>query len=81
MEISSQDLKKLGFKPKLKSANEFEVNVEIERMNYITISIAKTGNHFQFSGLEVEGEKANEVRKKELNLFTMEEIIDFLKRY
>ena len=81
MVISPQDLKRLGFRPKKKSPTEYEVHVEIERMNYISISIIKTGEAFQFSGLEVEGEKANEIRKKELKVFSMEEIINFLKHY
>ena len=81
MEINDKTLKRLGFRPKAKNRNELEVHVEIKKREYISISILKAGDSWMFSGLEVEGEEADRIRKEELTHFDLEEIIDFLNKY
>lgn len=81
MELNEKTLKRLGFRPKGKNRNELEVHVEVNKHEYVSISIFKTGNTWSFSGLEVEGERADEIRKEEFTHYDMEEIIDFLNKY
>ena len=81
MDINDKKLKRLGFRPKAKNRNELEVHVEIKKREYISISILKAGDSWIFSGLEVEGEEADRVRKEELIHFDLEEIVDFLNKY
>jgi len=81
MDINDKTLKRLGFRPKAKNRNELEVHVEIKKREYISISILKAGDSWIFSGLEVEGEEADRVRKEELIHFDLEEIVDFLNKY
>lgn len=81
MEITDYELKKLGFRSKAKNKNELEVHVEIEKGNYISISIFKDNNIWMFSGLEIEGEASDRVRKSFFTNYSMDEIIDFLNQY
>lgn len=81
MELNFKTLKRLGFRPKAKNKNELEVHVEISKHEYISISIISINNEWSFSGLQVEGENADEVRKTAFSSFKMDEIIDFLNKY
>ncbi|MFT6716614.1 MAG: hypothetical protein ACJA0Q_001258 [Saprospiraceae bacterium] len=81
MDINDKTLKRLGFRPKAKNKNELEVHVEVSKHEYISISILKSGESWIFSGLEVEGQHADKVRKEELVKYDMEEIINFLTKH
>ena len=81
MATSIQELKKLGFRPKQKSKQEWEVTAEVAPRNYISISIYFDQGEATFSGLEIEGDIANEVRKKMFSSFDFEEIEAFLQAY
>ena len=81
MDLNSKTLKRLGFKPKSKNYNELEVHVEVVKREYISISILKTGESWSFSGLEIEGERADEIRKEEFQTYSMQEILDFLNKF
>ncbi len=81
MEITKQELRKLGFKQKGKNKAVQEVHVEISRKNYISISIEQVGNGWIFSTVNVEGMDADVVRKKYFTKFSMKEIMRFLNEY
>lgn len=81
MEIDAVHLKRLGFRPKRKSKDEYEVSVEIARFNYITLSVVLEKNTVTLSGLEVEGQEADQVRKEMFRTFSFEEIQAFLNKY
>jgi hypothetical protein len=81
MTINDKTLKRLGFKPKAKNRNELQVDVEVSKHEYISISIIKNNDTWSFSGIEIQGEQADIVRKKVFKTFSMEEIIEFLNQY
>lgn len=80
--MNPRELKKLGFRPVNKSKFEWEVFVQFDNRNYIGIKIfEKSSGQFIFSGLEVEGKKADVIRKEEFKSFSMDEILQFLDKY
>jgi hypothetical protein len=79
--MNETQLKKLGFRKKGGSKTEWEVCVEVAPKNYISISILNINNEWMFSGIEIDGEKADEVRREFFNTFEMEEIVNFLEKY
>ena len=81
MEISPAELKKLGFRPKKKSFNEWEIDVEVAPRNYISISITLDRGNVLLSGLEIEGAESDRVRKTMFSTFDFEEIKAFLEQY
>ena len=81
MEKSVYELKKMGFRQKSKNRNEMEVHVEVQKSSYISISIFKNNNGWIFSGLEVEGKPADQLRKEFFTSYSMDEIFDFLDKY
>lgn len=81
MELSEYDLKKLGFRPKAKNKNEMEVHVEVAKNAYISISIFNQGDNWIFSGLEIEGAAADQIRKDFFTDYSTENILDFLNKY
>jgi hypothetical protein len=81
MELDFKTLKRLGFRPKQKNKHEMEVHVEVHKREYISISILNNNNSWSFSGLEVEGPRADEIRKQEFITFDIQEILDFLNKY
>ena len=71
MDLNDKILKRLGFRPKAKNRNELEVHVEVSKHEYISINILKSDESWIFSGLKVEGEHADKVRKEELVKYDM----------
>ncbi len=74
-------IKKLGFRKKGNNKNEWEIHVEVAPKNYISISLLNFNGEFMFSGVEIDGDKANEVRKEHLKTFDLDEIIEFLEKF
>lgn len=81
MHINDQELRKLGFRPKKKNRNELEVHVALDQGNYLSISISKLNENWEFSGLEVEGKLANEIQQSEFKRYDLKEILHFLNKY
>ncbi len=79
--MTEAQLKKLGFRKKGGSKTEFEVCVEVAPRNFISISIINLNNEWHFSGVEIDGEKADDVRREFFNSFDLEEIVNFLEKY
>ena len=79
--MTEAQLKKLGFRKKNGSKTEWDVCVEVAPKNYITIDIINFTGEWMFSGIEIDGDKADEVRKEFFTSFDMEEIVAFLEKY
>lgn len=76
--MNDYEIKKLGFRKKNKSNSEWEICLEVEPKNYITIRLLKIKDEFIFSGLEIDGDKADKIRKERLTTFELEDIISFI---
>jgi hypothetical protein len=79
--MNEAQLKKLGFRKKNGNKTELEVCVEVAPRNYISISIVNINSEWHFSGVEIDGEKADEARKENFKTFDLEEIVNFLEKY
>lgn len=74
MNFNESSFKKLGFRNKKGDKSVITASAEIASNEYVTIDIDVSQAELIVVGVEVEGRKANEIRKKYLKKYSLEEI-------
>lgn len=74
MSFNKFDFKKLGFRPKNGEKDLLTASAEVFTNQYITIDLDVSGEEVLFAGIEISGQKANEIRKEYLTTYSLEEI-------
>tara|TARA_B100001094_G_C17460944_1_gene452766 strand:+ start:45 stop:290 length:246 start_codon:yes stop_codon:yes gene_type:complete len=74
MSFNESSFKKLGFRNKNGLKGIITASAEIDTNEYITIDIDVSNSELVVAGVEVEGRKANEIRKLYLKKYSLEEI-------
>jgi len=74
MSFNESSFKKLGFRNKKGIKGIISASAEIANNEYITIDIDVSNSKLLVAGVEVEGRKADEIRKLYLKKYSMDEI-------
>lgn len=74
MSFNESSFKKLGFRPKNGEKNVLTASAEICPYEYITVELEVRGQDVYFMNLEVQGRKADEVRRQYLSSYSLAEI-------
>jgi len=74
MSFNESTFKKLGFRPKKGEKGILRASAEVARNEFITIDLIISSGEVSFAGMEIDGPKANEIRKEYLNEYSLEEI-------
>ena len=81
MSFNESTFKKLGFTNKRGQKGILEASAEIVYGQYITIELAVENGGVAFAGIEVQGSKADEIRREYLKKYSLDEIYKLFTDY
>lgn len=81
MSFNESAFKNLGFRPKSKSKSILQASAEIVPNEYITIELQVQNGEVSFESIEIQGKKADDVRRKYLKTYSLEEIHQLFTDY
>lgn len=81
MSFNESAFKNLGFRPKPKAKGVLEASAEIVQNEYITIQLSVQNGEVAFDSIEIQGKKADDVRRKYLTNYSLEEIHQLFTDY
>ena len=74
MSFNESTFKKLGFRNKSGSKGIITASAEVVLNQYITVDLDVSSGDVQFAGIEIQGVKADEIRKEYLKTYSLEEL-------
>lgn len=81
MNFNESSFKNLGFRRKNGCKGILTASAEVASNEYITIDLDVSSSKLILVGVEVEGRKADEIRKKYLKQYSLEEIHQLFTDY
>jgi len=81
MNYNESSFKRLGFRKKQGEKNIITADAEVFKGEYITVDLLVLNDEILFNGIEITGKKADNIRKKYLVNYSLEEITKLFTDY
>tara|TARA_X000000368_G_scaffold401781_1_gene375007 strand:+ start:483 stop:728 length:246 start_codon:yes stop_codon:yes gene_type:complete len=81
MNYNESSFKRLGFRKKQGEKNIITADAEVFKGEYITVDLLVLNDEILFNGIEITGKKADDIRKKYLVNYSLEEITKLFTDY
>lgn len=81
MNYNESSFKRLGFRKKQGEKNVITADAEVFKGEYITVDLLVLNDEILFNGIEITGKKADDIRKKYLVNYSLEEITKLFTDY